>query len=244
MRSRSKYVAFDIETLGLVADSRIVSYCLLDESGDTTSMCCDCTEEEMLEQLSVDVDSMLSGKILVTYNGENFMGGFDIPLLRTRYAVLDMVDIYPFSGVKHIDLLPIFQKKFNTSTIKEPEIGDLNASQCKELIKLCGMKPASTKALNIEILENADARYRGRIASYVDKNMEHKIVSRYGLKHCYHLLFGGEIGTTGEDVLEMWENGQYSDIAKYNKHDCEMTMDLLKLALKVVPDYDLRYFVL
>ena len=240
---RSKHVCFDIETLGLTADSRIVSYCLLGED-ETTVLCDGRSEEDMLEQLSEDVGSVLSGKIMVSFNGENWRGGFDIPLLRTRYVINDMIDLYPFSGVKHIDLMPIFQKKFNTSTMKEPEVGDLNAAQCKELVKMCDCKPASTKALNVEILENADARYRGRIAYYVDTNMEHKIVSGYGLKHCHQMFFGGKIGVTGGDVMEMWKNHEYDLIAEYNKLDCEMTMDLLQICLRTVPEYDMRYFVL
>ena len=244
MKTRiNKYVAFDIETLGLIADSRIVSYCLLN-TDDVASMCCDCKEEDILEQLSVDVGEALSGKILVTYNGENWSGGFDIPLLRTRYALNDMIESYPFSGVKHVDLMPLFQKKFNTSTMKEPELSDLNAAQCKDAVKLCNMKPASTKALNVEMLEGADDHYQGRIASYLDANMEHKIVSKFGLKHCHHMFFGGEIGTTGADVKDMWERGEYEKIKEYNRLDCEMTLELLEICLKIVPEYDCRYFVL
>ena len=243
MIRKQHYVAFDIETTGLVADSRVVSYCLLGES-DMTSMCCDCKETEMLEQLSVDVDSMLGGKILVTFNGENWSGGFDIPMLRTRYVINDMIDQYPFSGVKHIDLMPLFHKKFNTSTIKEPEIDDMNAAQCKEVVKMCNQKPASTKALNVEILRDAGEEFQGRIASYLDTNLEHKVVSRFGLKHCHQMFFGGEIETTGADVAKMWESGEYDKIAAYNKLDCEMTTDLLELCLKIVPEYDMRYFVM
>ena len=242
---RDKHVCFDIETTGLAADSdRIVSYCLLGEN-DTVEMCCNCTEEEMLEQLSVDVDSALSGKILVTFNGENWAGGFDIPFLRTRYVINDLVDLYPFKDIKHVDLMPIFQKKFNTATVKDASLEDLSAAQCKELAKKVGFAPCNTKAENINML-NMSPQYLQNdvINEFIMANTETKIVSKYNLKHCYHLLFGGEAGMTGEDVPELWDKGFYMKIAEYNKYDCEMTMRLLGVCLATVPEYDMRYFVL
>jgi len=238
-----RHVCFDIETTGLAADDRIVSYCLK-SMDEICSMCCDCTEKDMLEQLSVDVENALSGKILVTFNGENWSGGFDIPFLRTRYAILDMLDVFPFRGVKHIDLMPIMQKKFNTSTLKEATFEDLSAAQCKELLQMCNIKPLSTKAINVEMLNIVDYRNLDIVNNYLNANTEQKIVNKYGLKHCYHLLFGGDAGMTGEDVPELWKNGEYDTIAVYNEEDCSMTMRLLEVCLAMVPSYDMRYFVL
>lgn len=240
--NKNKYVTFDIETTGLSADDRVVSYCLLSEN-DTTSMCCDCEEIDVLEQLSVDIDSVLSGKILVTFNGENWSGGFDIPFLRTRYVIADMIDMYPFGGVRHIDLMPIFQKKFNTAVVKESALDDLSAAECKDLVNRFGYKTLGTKAQNIGLLNCVDISQQ-YIIDEVLGEIEPKIVNKYGLKHCYHLLFGGEVGTTGADVKEMWENGEYKQIAEYNKLDCEMTKKLLYTCLSIVPEYDMRYFVL
>ena len=244
MMRRDKYVAFDIETTGLAADNdRIVSYCLLSES-ESVGMCCECTEEEMLEQLSVDVESALGGKILVTFNGDNWSGGFDIPFLRTRYVINDMVDMYPFGGVKHIDLMPVLQKKFNTAMVKEASLDDLSAAQCKKLVQMCSIRPFTTKAENVKMLGAVDYNHVGIVEKYLNENTETKIVNKYGLKHCYHLLFGGEVGMTGEDVPELWEKGEYNKIAEYNAEDCRMTARLLGVCLSTVPEYDIRYFVL
>ena len=237
-----KYVCFDIESTGLSANDRVVSYCLLSEN-DATSMCCDCSEKEILEQLSVDVNTTLGGKILVTFNGENWSGGFDIPFLRTRYTILDMLDVFPFSGVKHIDLMPIFQKKFNTAVVKESALDDLSAAECKGLVNRFGYKPLGTKAQNIGLLNCIDISQQ-YIIDEVLGDIEPKIVNRYSLKHCHSLFFGGEVGTTGADVKEMWENGEYDRIAEYNKLDCVMTKKLLYTCLDIVPEYDMRYFVL
>ena len=240
---RDRHVTFDIETTGLSVDDRIVSYCLL-EGNHSVGMCCECSEEEMLEQLSVDVENALSGKILVTFNGENWSGGFDIPFLRTRYVINDMVDIYPFSGIKHVDLMPIFQKKFNTAKVKDASLEDLSAAQCKELVQMCSIRPFTTKAENVKMLGAVDYNHVGIVKEYLMANTETKIVNKYGLKHCYHLLFGGEVGMTGEDVPELWKAGEYDKIANYNKEDCEMTARLLGVCLSTVPEYDMRYFIL
>ena len=240
---RDKYVAFDIETTGLAADDRIVSYCLLGED-DKWEMCCDCKEEDILEQLSVDVGNALSGKILVTFNGENWSGGFDIPFLRTRYVCLDMVEMYPFSGVKHIDLMPIFQKKFNTAIAKEATLEDLSAAECKDLVKRFGYKSLGTKAQNIGLLRAVSISQQYIIDQEVLGEIEPKIVNKYGLKHCHRIMFGGETGVTGADVKGMWENGEYDRIKAYNELDCKMTLQLLGVCLATVPEYDMRYFVL
>lgn len=240
---RDKYVTFDIETTGLSADDRMVSYCLLGDN-ESVSMCCDCTEEEMLEQLSVDVNNALSGKILVTFNGDNWSGGFDIPLLRTRYVINGMVNDYPFGGVKHIDLMPVMQKKFNTSMVKVPTFNDLSAAQCKELVRMCSIRPLSTKAENVKMLGALDYNHVDIAKDYLVANSDVKVVDKYGLKHCYHLMFGGDVGMTGEDVPDLWKKGDYSTIAEYNEEDCSMTMELLKVCLATCPEYDMRYFVL
>jgi hypothetical protein len=49
---------------------------------------------------------------LVTFNGDNWSGGFDIPYLRTKCGHYD-VD-WPFEGVTHNDLYPIVQRRFHT----------------------------------------------------------------------------------------------------------------------------------
>jgi hypothetical protein len=240
---RSKYVCFDIETTGLTADDRVVSYCLLEEDSSTI-MCCDCTEEDMLDQLADDVGRILGGKVLVTFNGENWSGGFDIPFLRTRYVINDMVDSYPFGGVKHIDLLPIFQKKFNTSMAKVPTFDDLSAAQCKELVRMCSIRPFNTKAENVKMLGALDYNHVDIAKDYLVSNIDAKVVTKHGLKHCYHLFFGGDVGMTGGDVFDLWKKGEYGKISEYNEYDCKMTMKLLAVCLATVPEYDMRYFVL
>ena len=240
---RNEYVCFDIETTGLTADDRMVSYCLK-SNDETLGMCCDCTEQDMLEQLSIDVINATSGKKLVTFNGENWSGGFDIPFLRTSYVLNDMVEDYPFSGVKHIDLMPIFQKKFNTSVLKDTSLEDLSAAQCKELVRMCSIKPLSTKAENVHVLGAVDYNHVGIVENYLKANTEQKVISKYGLKHCHQLMFDGDVGITGKDVPDLWETKDYRKIAEYNEEDCSMTMRLLKICIALVPEYDMRYFVL
>jgi hypothetical protein len=52
--------------------------------------------------------------LLVAYNGESWKGGFDLPFLRTRFAIHDIP--WPFVDVPYADLLPIVKKLFNTTS--------------------------------------------------------------------------------------------------------------------------------
>lgn len=51
--------------------------------------------------------------LIVAYNGQRWKGGFDLPFLRSRYAVLD--EAWPFQEVPYADLLPVLTRRFNTT---------------------------------------------------------------------------------------------------------------------------------
>lgn len=57
--------------------------------------------------------------LLVAYNGERFNGGFDLPFLRTRYALQDLA--WPFDGIPYADVMPLIQHRFNTTTDGEAQ---------------------------------------------------------------------------------------------------------------------------
>lgn len=52
--------------------------------------------------------------LLVAYNGDRWREGFDLPFLRTRLAKRDAD--WPFVDVPYADLLPIFDRRFQTVT--------------------------------------------------------------------------------------------------------------------------------
>jgi hypothetical protein len=88
---------------------------------------CD-SEQELLERLGEEADATLHGsdRLLVAFNGETWRGGFDLAFLRTRCGATDVR--WPFLDVPYADLLPIVQKRVNTTIEGEDgteEVGDL-----------------------------------------------------------------------------------------------------------------------
>ncbi|ELZ39731.1 hypothetical protein C463_16651 [Halorubrum californiense DSM 19288] len=63
--------------------------------------------------------------LLVAYNGERWSGGFDVPFLRTRFALLDLA--WPFGDVPYADVMPLITKRFNT-TVGGDEENDLDGA--------------------------------------------------------------------------------------------------------------------
>ncbi|MFP9191383.1 hypothetical protein ACLI4Q_06960 [Natrialbaceae archaeon A-CW1-1] len=51
--------------------------------------------------------------LLVAYNGERWKGGFDLPFLRTRLAATETE--WPFREMPYADLLPVIERRFNTT---------------------------------------------------------------------------------------------------------------------------------
>ena len=133
-------VAFDIETSGFETDAVVTTVGVVlplgcrvmlntdqrtvDEPAlettltnrfDTTlKLSCYQTERALLEALTEFAVEALTPReyLLVAYNGERFRSGFDLPFLRTRYTLQDVM--WPFVDVPYADLMPIFQHRFNT----------------------------------------------------------------------------------------------------------------------------------
>jgi hypothetical protein len=76
-------------------------------------------EEVMLRGMAAYIRYRLMNEdvLLVAYNGETWQGGFDLPFLRTRFAIHDIP--WPFVDVPYADLLPIVEKLFNTTSSGE-----------------------------------------------------------------------------------------------------------------------------
>ena len=73
------------------------------------------SEAELLAAVTEYADDrLLNDDALITaYNGETWSGGFDLPFLRTRYALQDVA--WPFQGLPYADLLPLISDLFNTT---------------------------------------------------------------------------------------------------------------------------------
>jgi len=86
------------------------------------------SEYDLLEQLATVSRERLrdENRMLVAYNGETWRGGFDLAFLRSRCGQNDVP--WPFYEVPYADLLPIVQKRINTTVDGSDgpdEVGDL-----------------------------------------------------------------------------------------------------------------------
>jgi hypothetical protein len=153
MGTRLTHVAFDIETSGFETDARVTvvgfslplgSRVFLNTAGrsvDDERLAGRLTEDfgrEIQVRVQPDEAALLDAVgaflqetvaereyLLVAYNGERFRGGFDLPFLRTRYALRDRE--WPFDGIPYADVLPLIQDRFNT-TAEGEEHNDLVAA--------------------------------------------------------------------------------------------------------------------
>lgn len=140
MGSQLTPIAFDIETTGFETDAvvTVVGFSLpigcrmllntggrsvdeaaiegrLEETFDTTlKLSSHQSEAELLEAVTSFAAESLTPReyLLVAYNGERYRNGFDLPFLRTRYALQDVP--WPFVDLPYADVMPIFQHRFNT----------------------------------------------------------------------------------------------------------------------------------
>lgn len=133
-------VAFDIETTGFEVDDTITvvgfdfemgSRVFLNTAGTEVNDLQTQVEEETGYIISVsthaDEAALLQavsdfglqrfagddGLLLVAYNGEKWKSGFDLPFLRTRLTRHDIE--WPFRDVPYADLLPVIERRFNTT---------------------------------------------------------------------------------------------------------------------------------
>lgn len=150
MASKLTPVAFDIETTGFEADAVVTTIgfalplgcrvllgtdgrdvdtgrleaSLSERFGTEIRVSGHATERALLEATREFAAGTLAGTeyLLVAYNGERFNAGFDLPFLRTRYALCG-ID-WPFVDLPYADLLPLFETRFNT-TGEDGSVADL-----------------------------------------------------------------------------------------------------------------------
>lgn len=143
------FVAFDIETTGFTVDDEVTTVGFaLDmgvrvfvqtggrEAGDLEGMVDDRVEEvvklsvhdgeaAMFEAVRSFVAERLQDDdvLLVAYNGERWKGGFDLPFLRTRLSRANVS--WPFEDLPYADLMPVMNRRFNTSLDADETVTDL-----------------------------------------------------------------------------------------------------------------------
>lgn len=147
MGTRLTHVAFDIETSGFETNAcvTVIGFSLplgcrvalntanrsvaatdletrLSDTFETEiKLSAHSSEAALLETVATFLKETIAPRdyLLVAYNGERFNGGFDLPFLRTRYALQNLE--WPFDGIPYADILPLIQSRFNTTTEGEEQ---------------------------------------------------------------------------------------------------------------------------
>lgn len=72
-------------------------------------------ESALLTAMTAFVEESIAPRefLLVAYNGDRFNGGFDLPFLRSRFALQDQQ--WPFDRIPYADIYPLIKDRFNTS---------------------------------------------------------------------------------------------------------------------------------
>ena len=238
----------DIETSGLAATDQLLSFTFGTGSEFGTEQriqsVLGTTERNVLEMLS----SMVKGEnntTLITFNGQPKYGsmlGFDIPFLRTRYIVNKIPELYPFTGMQHIDVMEL-AKTLNTRTYTAPVPDDLSADQTTQLINVLGLHPAKTKKGNVTQLESIDdPKLVAEMNNYLNKYVESKPKEHNSLDSIYQLLFEEESkeedvedDMTGKDVPLIWAQYQEDNneqhlvrILNHNLVDVKKTVKIFR----------------
>lgn len=136
---------FDIETTGLsgIQDDFVLAVV---QNGNNVNVFLDLIE--FFDYIKYNVQG-----ILVGYNTENYRGGFDLPFLRS--LTLRKGLIWPFAGLKHLDILPLVQSSLQTRIyeVKIPSQSSLRKADLTELAFINEISYTNTKETYAKLLE-------------------------------------------------------------------------------------------
>jgi hypothetical protein len=221
---RWNLTTFDIETTGLSAiDNDFV---------------CSVTRKRNANEINTTLQGLMNfmsqlsrwDTLVVTYNGENYQGGFDFPFLRTKAGLKGIQ--WSMDGLHHIDIYPLVKRYFNTSTnVTEPvPKSRLRASDVKKLAKANDVeyttKPKTYKKLTK--MKNVD---------WLDYE-EDKTISSNDLQSVYQFFFDPyqqEEYIDGAKTKELIEQGKLDDVITHCRRDVQRTEMVAEKVLKLLP---------
>jgi hypothetical protein len=186
----AKAEIFDIETTGLTAADEIVCYTY---DGKQYIQAQDGSEKDVLIELSKTVERQ-ENHLLVTFFGGPKYGttpGFDLPTLRTRYLINGIPELFPFHGLRHVDMSEVALKFFNTMVLQKPTLELLSAPQIVELTKECDLHPLKTKEANIRQLRTEETVLPITVYEFIQKHVEPKAVTKHSLDNIFEIYCPG-----------------------------------------------------
>ena len=179
--------------------------------------------------------------LIVTWNGENYRGGFDFPFIRSK-CIQEGIE-WEMSGARHLDLLPLVRKYLNTTGYEPPKKSDLYADDLKRLAEANGID-YSNKSHTYEELEQMDN------VDWLDYEMQPN--EDNSLQAVYQMMFDPEKDEEyidGERIPELYEEmkdkeiyngGQWEKIKGHNRRDVERLKKVAEKVIPVLPDWEIK----
>ena len=223
-------IIFDIETTGFTVQDKFVCsvfYNMQDFEVDLSI--------PSLSKTLSNLTSKHKNILLVTYNGENYRGGFDFPFLRTKMLMNYSDAKWIFKGIPHLDIYPLFDNRFNTKhPVVKPPAGNTPAQIIKGIANENDVDYQNKNQALSELKELEDVDWLG-----YERKTE---VSKTDNQSVYQLFFdpkGEEEYIDGEQVPELYEQKEIKEIIKHCKNDVKRTGKLYELIVDYAPDWEI-----
>lgn len=227
-------IYFDLESTGLSGfdDQFISAVTIFNESENNDSF----TSLESLATKFNDLRSTVSNFLLVTFNGENYYQGFDIPFLRSQ-CIKHNID-WKLKGIRHLDIYPLV-KKFISTNHYIKDIPSKSSLYKDDLVKL-------SKANNFEYTNKNDSYNSlielGEKCNWLDYIKE-ECKEKNDLQTIYQLIYDREAKEeyiSGEEVPKLFEAKDIESILKHNVNDVIRLRKVTEAIINTIPDYELK----
>ncbi|GAB6100662.1 hypothetical protein JCM16358_25410 [Halanaerocella petrolearia] len=203
-------------------------------------------EEKVISEINQLMEEFmdLRKSIIITYNGENWKGGFDFPWLRSKCLQQDIE--WTLGGLKHLDLLPLVKKYINTTSYDIPSKSSLMADDLKKLADANGIDYKNKTQCYTELMKNLDK------VDWLDYEMQPN--EDNSLQNVYQLLFDSECNeeyTSGAEVPKLYKVIKNTDneleqeeamnkIIEHNKRDIKRLKKVAQKAIPVIPNWEIQ----
>lgn len=216
---------FDIETTSLSSpDGEFICSVFYDDNEYRVS-------ENILELGELFFYLSKDKTLLVTFNGENYHGGFDFPWLRTKFNenILD----WTLSGFPHLDIYPLIEKYFNFDfeEIKTISKSRLKADDVKKIAKENDIEYTNKKETYKKLKEKDDTDWL--------EYTEEKVKGHYDLQTIYQTLFDPnceEEYVSGADSVNMSKE----ENIEHCKRDVLRTYKVTNMVLDYIPSWEIE----
>ena len=241
-------VYFDIEATGFSSfeDDFVCAATLMKDS---------CTiDQGVYKSLTTANFAARKNGLLVTYNGENYRGGFDFPFLRSK-CIQQGIE-WQLSGVKHLDLLPLVRKYLNTTGYEPPSKSNLYADDMKRLAEANGIEYSNKSQcyeeleqldnvdwLDYEMQPNEDNSLQSVYQKLFDPEQEEEYISGERIPELYFLIKYKEktkhnglvLHDIESEIDELWQQ-----IKEHNRRDVERLKKVAEKVIPVLPNWEIK----